>query len=49
MTDSMEQASVQRQEMDWMLQPTNVPEGDKENLVILDDDDEHEWESESKM
>ena len=49
MADSMEQAFVQREEMDWMLQSANVPEGDEENLVVLDDDDEHEWESESNM
>ena len=42
MTDSMEQAFVQREEMDWALRPANVPESDEENLVILDGDDEHE-------
>ena len=45
MTDSMEQAFVNREEMDWMLQPANVPEGEEENLVIVDDEDEHAWES----
>ena len=35
--------------MEWMQQPANVPEGDEENQIILDDDDEHEWDSESKM
>ena len=41
----MEQAFVRREEMDWMLQPAKVPEGDEEKLVIVDDDDEHAWES----
>ena len=48
-TDIMEQAFVPRGEMEWMQQPANVPEGDEDNQIILDDDDEHEWDSASKM